>query len=166
MAVKKTKSKNLALVVVKRNNREEVYPIDKPVVRIGTSSMNEIVLNNRGISPFHAKVTTQQDTCTISNLGAHEGVKVNGNFVETATLAPGDEIEVGNAKLRVTTGQPPREAKTKEPRKKEARKRPSAKKSKRKVAAGLPGRVIIILGLIFLVLLVIDIHWLISLLSW
>ncbi len=151
--------KQLKLVVMERNKRKEEYKLDKPTTGIGRSNLNQIVLRNKGVSPFHARVIVEGEKCIIRDLGAHEGVKVNGEKIDTRILLPGDEIQIGRAHLKVVMDVPGKKV--------SVRKEETPQRKKRgKVKFHIPVRLIIILIIIFIIILIFDIHWLIQLLTW
>jgi transcriptional regulator of acetoin/glycerol metabolism len=49
------------------------------------------------VSRVHARVARQGDAWTVTDLDSRNGVLVNGCFVDERTLAPGDELRVGDA---------------------------------------------------------------------
>jgi pSer/pThr/pTyr-binding forkhead associated (FHA) protein len=159
MQEKKQGWKQLKLVVMEKNKRQEEYKLDKPTTGIGRSNLNQIVLRNKGVSPFHARVTVEEEKCMIRDLGAQEGVKVNGEKIDTKTLLPGDEIQIGRAHLKIMRDVPGKKVSV---RKEEAPRR----KKRGKLKFRIPVRLIIILIIIFVVILIFDIHWLVQLLTW
>lgn len=146
--------KQLKLVLVEGNKRKEEYKLDRQTIGIGRASFNQIVLPNKGVSPFHARITVDGKKCAITALGALEGVKVNGEKIDTKVLLPGDKIQIGQAHLEVITGVPGEKVIQKK------EKTPSRKKARFRI----PIRLLIILIIIFIAILVLDIHWLLQLL--
>lgn len=71
---------------------------DKPA-RIGRSAQNSIRLNDDRVSRRHCVLSLKEDRCVVSDLGSHNGTKVNGHFVSEHTLEDGDQIVVGNTML-------------------------------------------------------------------
>ena len=156
MVEKKQNWKQLKLVVVEGSKRKEEYKLDKPTIGIGRSNLNQIVLRNRGVSPFHARVTVEGRKCVITDLGAHQGTKVNGEKIDTKVLFPDDEIQIGRAHLKVVRDVSWKRAvvrKEETPRKK-------------KVKLHIPIRLIVILIAILTVILILDIHFVIQLINW
>ena len=159
MQEKKQDWKQLRLVVIERNKRKAEYKLDRSTIGIGHSNMNQVVLRNRGVSPFHARVTLEGEKCIIRNLGAHEGVRVNGEKIDRKIIFPGDEIQIGRVHLKVEEDIPGKKV---IPRKEEA----PRKKHRRKIKFHIPVRLVIILIVTFIVILILDIHWLIQILNW
>jgi hypothetical protein len=70
-------------------------------LRVGRGADNDLTLRNDSISRHHAEIhRTRDGTFTITDLGAGNGVLVNGEKVERATLKHEDLIELGEVRLR------------------------------------------------------------------
>ena len=151
--------KQLKLVVVEGNEKGEEYKLDRSAIGIGRSDVNQIVLTDSGVSLFHARITVEGTTCVITDLGAYEGVKVNGKKVDTKVLSPGDKIQVGNVLFKVA-----RDVRGERltPGKREPHRR-------EKIGFRIPVRLSLLVMLLILVLaavLILDLHWLNQLLNW
>jgi pSer/pThr/pTyr-binding forkhead associated (FHA) protein len=73
------------------------FPVDRPSVRIGRGSGNEIVLQDTQISRQHAEISQQGDQYFIRDLGSTNGTFVNGQRVtQLRPLHPGDQVQVGD----------------------------------------------------------------------
>ncbi len=66
---------------------------------LGRSREADIVLDDPNISRRHAELRRQDGDWTIADLGSTNGVKVNGKRIDSAQLAPGDEIVLGTLEL-------------------------------------------------------------------
>jgi pSer/pThr/pTyr-binding forkhead associated (FHA) protein len=163
MGNKTEKWKRLTLVVVEKNKSKEEYKLDRPTIGIGRSHLNQIVLRNRGVSPFHARITVEGRKCVITDLGSHQGVKVNGEKIDTEELYPGDEIQIGRVHLKVASDIPEKRVVV---RKEETPRRKEQTPRRKKVKLHIPVRLIIILVIIFVVILILDIHLLVQLINW
>ena len=163
MGNKKQSWKRLTLVVVEKNKSKGEYRLDRPTIGIGRSNLNQIVLHNRGVSPFHARVTVEGRKCVITDLGSHQGVKVNGERIDTEDLYPGDEIQIGRVHLKVASDVPEKRVVV---RKEETPRRKEQTPRRKKVRLHIPVRLIIILAIIFVVILILDIHLLVQLINW
>lgn len=82
------------------------------VARIGRSEENDICLQSRGLSRQHAVITATARGFLLRDLGSQNGTTVNGAPVTEHTLADGDLIGVGDARLRFSmqTGSRPSSA--------------------------------------------------------
>ncbi len=156
---KKQDWKQLKLVVAEGNEKGEEYKLDRSAISIGRSNVNQIILTDTGVSLFHARITVEGRTCIITDLGAYEGVKVNGKKVDVQVLSPGDKIQIGNVRFKVARDV--REERV-TPRKKEPRRGG-------KIGFRIPVRLSLLLILLILVLaavLILDLHWLNQLIDW
>lgn len=59
----------------------------------------DVTLDDASVSRRHAELTETNGTWEISDLGSTNGVKLNGERIQTAELADGDRLELGNVKL-------------------------------------------------------------------
>lgn len=65
-------------------------------VSLGRHPENDIVLDDRTLSRFHARVERRGDRYVVIDLGAQNGVYLNGNRITGESgLAPGDRIGLG-----------------------------------------------------------------------
>ncbi len=69
-------------------------------VVIGRSEELDVWVNHRSISREHAQVQVEGGVATISDLESANGVRVNGDDVETAELVDGDIVELGQIRFR------------------------------------------------------------------
>lgn len=69
-----------------------------PSLSLGRSSRADIVVDEEGVLPVHARLHWQGDRCLVlSEAGAQ--IEVNGNVVASAELLPGDQLRVGGARF-------------------------------------------------------------------
>jgi len=80
-------------------------------VRLGRAEDNDICLLNRGISRHHAVITATVQGYVLRDLGSQNGTVVNGERIAERTLADGDQIALGDGRLRFTLGPAPAGAK-------------------------------------------------------
>src|SRR4030095_3931883 len=55
-----------------------------------------IFVGDRAMSSKHATLTCNDGRWSIADVGSRKGARINGNLVESAILAEGDVIELGN----------------------------------------------------------------------
>ena len=67
---------------------------------IGRSPTTDVTLRDENASREHAIVAHDGGVYTIEDLQSTNGTRVNGKRVRTATLADGDEIQVGQTRFR------------------------------------------------------------------
>ncbi|MGD8624945.1 MAG: FHA domain-containing protein, partial [Anaerolineae bacterium] len=76
------------------------FPMDRPVIRIGRGSGNDIVLQDSQSSRQHAEISQQGDQYFIRDLGSTNGTFVNDQQVTgPRLLGPGDRLRVGETEL-------------------------------------------------------------------
>ncbi len=74
---------------------EEVV-LSRAVMGLGRHPQNDIVLDDRSLSRFHARVERRGDRFVVVDCGAQNGVHLNGErVVGESDLAPGDRITLG-----------------------------------------------------------------------
>ena len=66
---------------------------------IGRSEDCDIVLRDSTVSIRHAEIIARAEGCTVTNLMATNGTKVNGQQVQSAQLKDGDMIRIGQISL-------------------------------------------------------------------
>jgi len=69
-------------------------------VTVGRLPECDIVLADSNVSRRHAEVRRQGNGFVVVDLGSTNGTKVNGVGVRERRLADGDELRVGNTRLR------------------------------------------------------------------
>lgn len=76
------------------------YPITNDLIRIGRSSHNELVLDVKGVSRFHAQVRTEGDKVFFEDLGSTNGSLVNDDDVSKPhELSVGDVVIICEQRL-------------------------------------------------------------------
>jgi len=80
----------------------ETIPFDAPTLSVGRMPENDIILDNLGVSRFHARLQIESGRVFLEDAGSENGSLVNG---ERATgrreIAPGDRIAIGKHELCV-----------------------------------------------------------------
>jgi chromosome segregation ATPase len=71
------------------------YSLAKPIVTIGRSERSDIRILDAVVSRMHARLTTDEDSTVIEDLGSKNGLWVNSQPVERAVLHHGDVISFG-----------------------------------------------------------------------
>jgi DNA-binding response OmpR family regulator len=71
------------------------WPLDRPVTEIGRWDDNDVVIDDRWVSRYHAQVRREGDTYVVQDLGSKNGTLVNGRRIAgPLNLSDGDEIQV------------------------------------------------------------------------
>ena len=72
----------------------DVVPLEGDSLSIGRWSQCRIVLPHDAVSRVHARLVRQADAWHITDMGSVNGIRINGESVPGARLAPGDVIEI------------------------------------------------------------------------
>jgi Protein of unknown function (DUF3662)/FHA domain len=77
---------------------QKVYHIEKPVVNIGRQLTNDIIVEDKRVSRYHAQIKYQPNgQFTIFDLGSTNGITVNGTpHLRQHTLRSGDHFTIGS----------------------------------------------------------------------
>ena len=79
------------------------FSLDRPVVRIGRGSMNEIVIQDNQSSRQHAWIKAEGEEFVIFDVGSANGTFVNDEQVEAPRrLQNGDVVRFGDAEFVFT----------------------------------------------------------------
>jgi pSer/pThr/pTyr-binding forkhead associated (FHA) protein len=70
--------------------------------RIGRGSDNEIVLDTKHVSRYHAVLLAGPVNTSIEDLNSTNGVFVNGKRVTRQVLKDGDKVHIGKSQFRYT----------------------------------------------------------------
>jgi len=89
-----------ALEVIAGQHAGARFALNGDVVTIGRDAASSIVLEDVGMSRKHAQLTPTGDGWVIEDLQSKNGVRVGGELITKHTLKAGDEIRLGEAKLR------------------------------------------------------------------
>jgi pSer/pThr/pTyr-binding forkhead associated (FHA) protein len=88
------------LVVTRGPNVGARYLLGDEVVRAGRHPESDIFLDDITVSRRHVVIARGEDgTYTLRDVGSLNGTYVNRERIEEATLAPGDEVQIGKFKL-------------------------------------------------------------------
>lgn len=71
------------------------FPLAKKML-IGRSDTNQIVLKDTKVSRQHAELSWVKKQCTVKDLQSSNGVFINGERVQAATLHDGDQLQIGD----------------------------------------------------------------------
>ena len=77
---------------------QQVYQIEKSVINIGRQLSNDIIVEDKRVSRYHAQIKYQSDgQFVIFDLGSTNGITVNGTpHLRQHTLHSGDHFTIGN----------------------------------------------------------------------
>jgi pSer/pThr/pTyr-binding forkhead associated (FHA) protein len=95
----------LGVLVVKRGPRPgSQFRLDQPVMTAGRHPGSDIFLDDITVSRRHAEFLRQNGTFQVVDLGSMNNTYVNRQPVDSAVLANGDEIQIGNIRLVFLSG--------------------------------------------------------------
>ncbi|WP_184949385.1 FhaA domain-containing protein [Paractinoplanes abujensis] len=77
----------------------QVWPLSAGLTVLGRDRQSGVRLRDPGVSRRHLILEAADDRITLTDLGSHNGTRVNGHPVATVDLRPGDVIEVGGTHL-------------------------------------------------------------------
>jgi hypothetical protein len=97
-----------ALLIVKRGpNAGSRLALDKAVISAGRHPDSDIFLDDVTVSRRHAEFRiTENNDVQVVDVGSLNGTYVNRATVDSATLANGDEVQLGKFRLVFLTGGP------------------------------------------------------------
>ena len=84
--------------------------LKKPLMTIGRSAGNDVVLDDAAIAGTHANLLKKGDGLTITVVDRGNEIYVNGKKTKSADLKDGDRVLVGRFELTVMPGRPEEEA--------------------------------------------------------
>ena len=83
-------------IVLKFNDKIlKVVELDKPLVTIGRKRKNDLVIDNLGVSSYHAQVVQEGGTFFIEDRGSTNGTFLNDRKIAKLQLKNGDQIAIG-----------------------------------------------------------------------
>ena len=79
----------------------DAIPLLKPKVVIGRRSSCDIVLEFPNVSQRHCELQFENGYWIIRDLGSRNGIKVNGERVDSKWLQPGDEVSIAKHRYEI-----------------------------------------------------------------
>src|SRR3954470_7688223 len=76
-------------------------PLQRPVLLIGRHPECDVRIDLPKVSRRHCCIALAYDRLIIRDLGSRNGLRVNGEMVDEATLRHGDEVAIGPLIFRV-----------------------------------------------------------------
>ncbi|HUY77543.1 MAG TPA: DUF3662 and FHA domain-containing protein [Ktedonobacterales bacterium] len=87
----------VAWLTLYRPTRGQAMRIERPVIHIGRSADNDIVVNEKKVSRYHAQIRCEHGQFMVYDLGSTNGVKVNGvTAPRPVPLRNNDLVTVGS----------------------------------------------------------------------
>lgn len=75
------------------------FPLDRPVIRIGRRTDNDVVLDSPSVSRHHAQIRWRDGHFVLFDTSSHGRTLVNGEAVKEYLLRPGDVIALSDVLL-------------------------------------------------------------------
>ncbi|GHO45212.1 FhaA domain-containing protein [Ktedonospora formicarum] len=76
---------------------QQIYRIEKPVVNIGRQLSNDIIVEDKRVSRYHAQIKFQDGHFAIFDLGSTNGITINHTpHMRQHVLRPGDTFTIGS----------------------------------------------------------------------
>jgi Ca-activated chloride channel homolog len=80
--------------------RDKTFALKGDLIRIGRASQNEIMIDEKGMSRFHAQIKREGDALFIEDLGSTNGTSIGGEKIQSAhQLSVGDVVYLCDEKL-------------------------------------------------------------------
>lgn len=95
-----TRNRSLLLRVVQPDGRTADRNITKMPIHIGRGKENEIVLEDENVSRNHSEIYLVGNQFFIRDCESLNGIRLNGETVLDAAIAPGDYIELGLCEIQ------------------------------------------------------------------
>jgi predicted component of type VI protein secretion system len=75
--------------------------LDRAMVVVGRHPNCDTRLNSLRVSRHHCCMTQEDDQVVVRDLGSVNGIRINGQRVETGRLRPGDELSIAHIRYRL-----------------------------------------------------------------
>ncbi len=72
------------------------YRLVGKMIRIGRAPDNDIVIDHKSVSRYHALLTLKDGQATLEDLKSRNGIVVNGSVMDRAELCDSDAIKIGD----------------------------------------------------------------------
>lgn len=96
-----------------KDGRADPVALIAPGKTIGKGAINDIVIDEKGVSGFHADLKVDGDNVMITDVGTKTGTQLNGELLSgPTTLRTGDVIMIQGVELEVVEDDVPNHAKT------------------------------------------------------
>jgi pSer/pThr/pTyr-binding forkhead associated (FHA) protein len=100
-----TLGRGVGMLIVKRGpNAGSRFRLDRPVMSAGRHPASDIFLDDITVSRRHAEFRTENGKFHVVDLGSLNKTYLNRAPVDSAVLANGDEIRIGNFRLIFVVG--------------------------------------------------------------
>ena len=88
----------LSLSLKSKNKPPKIYTFeDTQIIHIGRKSDNDIVLQDKSVSGYHARIEPKSNAYLLMDLRSKNGTFVNESFVNSYWMDEDDVITIGNS---------------------------------------------------------------------
>ena len=91
---------NIVILSVVSPNQGRIFKLHKERIVIGSIVSADVQLTGEGVSPIHAVIEVSADGVTAYDIASDSGVFVNDTKIVTQDIRTGDELTIGNFKLK------------------------------------------------------------------
>lgn len=88
------------LVVINGDSETQEFMLNQKQVSLGRDQTNDVCLSDKSVSRHHADVVKVSSKYFLEDLESTNGTRLNGLEIKKHILKDGDEIDIGNYKLR------------------------------------------------------------------
>jgi DNA-binding NtrC family response regulator len=92
------------LVVVRGPDKGSTAPVELEEMVVGSAPTADLVIHDPTVSRHHFVLKTTPDGYLLTDLRSTNGTHLDRRRVQSAWLAPGDRIDIGNTQLRLQGG--------------------------------------------------------------
>ncbi len=78
--------------------------LNRPMIMVGRHPACDTRLESLRVSRRHCCLTLETDAVFVRDLGSTNGIRINGERVETGRLRPGDELAIAHYRYRWAEG--------------------------------------------------------------
>jgi hypothetical protein len=85
------------LTLRQANGGGQSYRMERPIIHIGRHSDNDVVVNDKRVSRYHAQIRFERGQFVLYDLASLNGIGINGVLTHgPVALQDGDQVAVGN----------------------------------------------------------------------
>jgi hypothetical protein len=85
---------------------ERTFDLTEPVIRLGRALDNDLIIEDRMVSRYHARLRRRYGRYILEDLGSSGGTTVNGFAIQEIVLRPGDLISFSGVDLIYVESEP------------------------------------------------------------
>ncbi|MFC2159022.1 FHA domain-containing protein, partial [Acidobacteriota bacterium] len=90
------------LEIFHRNGTQSTLKLDSPLLRVGRSPDNDLILDDHEVSGHHLEIYATEAGFMVRDLGSANGTSIGGQPIAETLLRSGDEITLGGTVLRIS----------------------------------------------------------------